>query len=342
MTLAVSLGRARPRAWVRPPLKHLPGLALAFAIAWVAEALGPALHMAPALPALAIGLAAGVWAGQAKAFAPGLALSAREVLRLGVVLMGAKVTWSAITALGWHALLVTLVGLAVALIVGFAVGRALGLTRSQAVVAGGAVAICGASAAMAISAVFPRTNSRDRDTAVIVALVTLIGTVAMLGLPLLASALGFAPHQAATLLGASLHEMAQVAGAGYGVSPEVGTEAVTIKLVRIACLAPIVLGVRAFTAREAAGDGCKPPLLPGFVLGFVALALIANFGLIPEGLKAPIGSASQACVLAAIAALGLRMSPSDLFRGGIAPVAAVGAATLALVGLATLSVALLG
>lgn len=342
MTLVASLGRADLRARLGPPLRSLPGLALAFAIAWVAQAMGPSLHVAPALPALAIGLVAGRAAGGARIFAPGLALAAREVLRLGVVLMGAKVTWAAIEALGWPALAVTLAGLVGALGVGFAVGRLFGLTRSQAVVAGGAVAICGASAAMAIAAVFPRGPGRDRDTAVTVALVTLFGTVAMLGLPWLAAALGLGPHASATLLGASLHEMAQVAGAGYGVSPDVGTEAVTIKLVRIACLAPLVLGVRAFAAREAAEDGCKPPLVPLFVLGFIILALGANLGVVPEALKAPISGVSQACVLAAIAALGLRMSPADLLRGGVAPVAAVAGATAALIALVLLGITLLG
>ena len=105
---------------------------------------------------------------------------------------------------------------------GLAVGRRLGMTRAQRVLSGGAVAICGASAALAISAVLPREKEGDRFTLMVVVTVTVMSTLAMIAYPLVAQALRLPPELAGLFLGGTIHDVAQVVGAGYTHRPRDG------------------------------------------------------------------------------------------------------------------------
>ena len=142
--------------------------------------------------------------------------------------------------------------------------------RDFGLLTGGAVAICGASAALAIAAVLPDGPEQQRATVMTVVGVTALSTVAMILYPLIAAAAGLDTHTTGIFLGATIHDVAQVVGAGYSVSAEAGDTATIVKLFRVALLLPVVL-VLSLIVRNGAGaapSSSRPPLLPVFLVAF--------------------------------------------------------------------------
>jgi len=317
-----------------PP--QLPGLAVAAGVALAATFVA-GLHGGPQmLYALFFGVALNHLA-HAPRTKPGIEFGARTVLRLGVGLLGARITATQIAALGWQTAAV--VALAVASTIGLAllVGERLGLSRAKCVLAGGAVAICGASAALAISAVLPREKDGERFTLMVVVAVTLLSTVAMVVYPLVVRLLGLPPELGGLFLGGTIHDVAQVVGAGYTISHETGDAATVVKLLRVAMLA-VVVAVVAFAFRQERrasalprADGSAPArqaLLPWFLWLFIAMVVVnSTVGLAPW-LQQGLGSASRACLVLAIAALGMKTSFAQLARMGWRPVALIVAETV--------------
>jgi uncharacterized integral membrane protein (TIGR00698 family) len=158
----------------------------------------------------------------------------------------------------------------------------------------------------------------------------------------LAAAVGFDPHTAGIFLGATIHDVAQVVGAGYSVSNEAGDTATIVKLFRVALLLPVVLVISFLLQRSGATatDGRRPPLLPLFLLGFATLVVVNSLGGLPLAAATVLQEASRWCLVLAIAALGTRTSLGDLARVGWRPVAIIVGETL-FVGLLVLGVLLL-
>jgi uncharacterized integral membrane protein (TIGR00698 family) len=203
---------------------------------------------------------------------------------------------------------------------GFLAARLFGQSRAFGVLTGGAVAICGASAALAIASVLPRTQDSERDTILTVVTVTALSTVAMVTYPLAAAAAGLDHVLAGVFLGGTIHDVAQVVGAGYTVSPQTGDIATYVKLLRVALLMPVVLGLLlAFRGRRAAGDKARlqPPL---FLLGFAALVAIGSLGFLPQPAVTAASEVSRWCLVAAVAALGMKTSFGALVKMGWRPI----------------------
>lgn len=228
--------------------------------------------------------------------------------------------------------------------IGFGVFLARVMRRpvAQGLLGGGAVAICGASAALALAAVLPKDETQQRFTLLAVVGVTTLSTIAMVAYPLLAGTLGLPPEATAIFLGGAIHDVAQVVGAGFTVSPSVGETATLVKLMRVAMLVPVVIVVTWLFRREVDPEqGARPPLLPGFLLGFVALVVLNSFGFVPAGVGTVLASASRWCLVVAIAALGVKTSFADLARLGWQPVAMLVAETVFIAVLVLGAVALL-
>lgn len=325
-----------PDAPARPGgiARHAPGVALAGALGLAAMVIGQAFPAIPAvLAALVLGIALSFLFDR-PALTSGIEFSARDLLRVGVALLGAKVTFGEIAAMSW-ALPVVLGAMALCLFIGIRIGKACGLSTPLATVSAGAVGICGASAALAVNAAFPHRPNGDAEAATVVAGVTVIGTVAMIAYPLLAHLLGFDAQETGVFLGGALHEVAQAVGAGFAVSDEVGKVATTAKLARVAALAPLVMLVWwavALKAPREPGD-VKPPLLPWYLVAFVVLAAAASFGLFSPDIAEGASLTSRFCLVTAIAALGLKTKPASLLKAGPALVAALLLQTLLLAGL---------
>lgn len=251
----------------------------------------------------------------------GIEFSARTVLRLGVALLGVRVTLGEIASLGIHPVLTVVVGVMTTIGIGVLAARALGLRPWFGLLSGGSVAICGASAALAVASVLPDRARNDGDTILTVVSVTALSTVAMVLYPVLVAAVGFDHAQAGVFLGGTIHDVAQVVGAGYMVSSETGDVATYVKLLRVAMLLPVVFAIGVFVARQSGKDKGRTPPLPTFLVGFAGLMLVNSAGLIPQAGVAAIGELSRWCLVIAIAALGMKTSFKAVFAVGWRPIA---------------------
>lgn len=316
------LGRAQ--AVVADFVRYAPGAGLSGLIALAATFVAT-LHGGPQfLYALAFGVAFHYLSHEPRT-SPGIEFCSRGLLRLGVGLLGARITADQIAGLGWATALIVIGGVVTTMAVGLLVGRRLGLTRAQSVLSGGSVAICGASAALAISAVLPREKDGDRFTLMIVVTVTVLSTVAMVLYPLVAKALHLSPQLAGLFLGGTIHDVAQVVGAGYILGPETGDIATVVKLFRIAMLAIVVVAVSVSfkQARLRAEDESDPgrpevrrQLVPWFLWLFVGMVALNSAGALPEFAQQGLTSVSRASLVVAISALGMKTSFQQLARAG--------------------------
>lgn len=323
----------------KPPLKApawLPGLAVAVVLTAVATAIATAVN-APVAPFALVGgfLIAAPLVGRFNLGA-GLQVAERPLLRAGIALLGLRIALGDIAHLGVETLLLVLACVALTLGLGSGIGRLFGLPRGFSMLSASATAICGASAAMAVASVLPKGAETERQTGYVVAVVATLSTLAMLAYPALAHLAGLPPEAAAIFLGASIHDVAQVAGAGYSVSPQVGDMAVTVKLVRVSLLALVVAAV-AFSfmgaAREGKGPG-RAALLPGFVIAFFALAAARSAGMVPDEVLPAATFASNLLIGAGVVAVGAKTSLSGLRSMGWRPLAALSCQTAMLCGLA--------
>lgn len=254
---------------------------------------------------------------------PGVDLMATTGLKIGVALLGLRIALDPLIELGPLILAITLGGVCVTLALGRVLGWAFGLERAGALIATGAVAICGASAALALSAVLMGPQSRNQHTITVITVATLLSTVAMVLYPVLLGALGFDDFQTGVVLGASIHDVAQVVGAGYSVSTEAGDTATLVKLIRVACLPLLLLLVAAGQGRSAGGVR-----LPWFVWAFLACVALRLILPIPEPLISVAASASSSLLVISVAALGISSSPRLIASSG-GPVMGVMAALTA-------------
>lgn len=247
-----------------PRLWH--GFVLAALLAMAATFVST-MHGGPQLLyALFFGVALHHLSGEAKS-KPGIEFCSRTLLRLGVGLLGARITAAQIAGLGWTTAAVVILGVASTIGMALVFGRRLGMTKPQSVLSGGAVAICGASAALAISAVLPRDKESDRFTLMVVVTVTVLSTIAMVVYPLIAKLLHLPPELAGLFLGGTIHDVAQVVGAGYTIDQHTGDVATVVKLFRVAMLTVVVVAVSAafkrsrevsHKASETSGTGRQP------------------------------------------------------------------------------------
>ncbi|MNZ66684.1 hypothetical protein D3C78_849150 [compost metagenome] len=314
---------APPSGWLQQQLQLFPGVGLSAVIA-MAATLVATLHGGPQLLyALFFGVAFHFLSYDPK-IKTGIEFCSRSVLRLGVGLLGARITASQIMGLGWSTAAIVIAAVVTTLLCGVLLGRYLGLNRAQSVLSGGAVAICGASAALAISAVLPRNKDSERFTLMVVVTVTVLSTVAMVIYPLIARLLHLPPELAGLFLGGTIHDVAQVVGAGFMLNQETGDYATIVKLFRVSMLAVVVIVVSSLfkRQREQGGDaatGKKQALVPWFLWVFVALVVVNSVGAVPAVVQTSLSDISRGCLVLAIAALGMKTSFKQLARAGWRP-----------------------
>ena len=256
----------------------------------------------------------------------GINFCAKTVLRVGVALLGIRITLGQVSQLGMS------VGVMLVLAVALTIGSGLLLARwlkrpiEEGILSGGSVGICGASAAMAISSVLPQTQENERFTLLAVVGVTVLSTTAMVLYPFFMHLLDLSPVQSGIFLGGTIHDVAQVVAAGMMMGQEAGDAATVVKLFRVVLLLPVVLLI-AFAYRKHAGAATaadtvkdKVPLVPTFLIGFVVLVLIASTGMVPVAVVSTANSISRWCLVIAISAAGVKTSFEDLKQLGWQPV----------------------
>jgi len=247
----------------------------------------------------------------------GVDLASGTILRVGVALLGFRVLAGDVITLGWSTMAMLAGAAAVTIAGGMVLARLLKLDGKLGALSGGAVAICGVSAAIAISAVMPRSRAMDQYLAVTVVTVTVFGSVAMILYPVLVQAVGLDPLHAGIFLGASIHDVSHVVGAGYSVSPSVGDFAVLVKMVRVVLLVPVVWAFHALFRSDLHREPGSPKLtLPWFLIGFVLVAAISSLGFVPDSVRQLSDRLSQGCLLVAMVAIGMKTSVSALLATG--------------------------
>lgn len=316
-----------------PPARwqdHLPGLVVAGAGTAAAGFIADHYHAPLTLMALLIGLALNFLSAD-KRLHPGLGLASRALLRWGIVLIGVRVTFAQIVALGPVALLCVVASVALVIGSGVLAARRLGFSSAFGVLAGGAVAICGASAALAIATTLGERRVGQGQLTLVLVGISAMSALALVLYPSLAHLLALSDLKAGYMLGASIHDVAQTLGAGYAFSPGAGENAAIVKLTRVALLAP-VLGVIALFFK---GDGSGPRAgVPWFVIGFFALAGVNSLVALPALVTWAAESLATAMLAVAVTATAIRSPMRQLMEGGARPLYVIASATLVALALA--------
>lgn len=312
-----------------------PGLLVVGLIALAAQFISDHYGAPAMLMALLFGIALHFLTEQ-ETCNPGISFASRGILRLGVALLGVRISFDMVAALGWEVVALVFGVVAATIAFGMLVGRFFGFGPRFSFLSSGAVAICGASAAMAIAAILPKDDRSQERLVFTVVGVTVLSTVAMIIYPVLTSMLGLSAETAGVFLGATIHDVAQVVGAGFSISEETGEISTIIKLMRVAMLAPViflaVLVIR-HSASKSETSGERPPLVPGFVAAFFVLVVLNSLGVIPEVVRDLATDISRWALLSAIAAVGVKTSLKDVVD--------VGGAAIGLLVTETLFIALL-
>lgn len=309
------------------------GVALALTVAASAMFLSEKYGAPAMLFALLIGMAFNFLAREGTCL-PGIEFASKTLLRIGVALLGLRLGFSDIAALGIKPVVAVVALVVLTIAAGIAVAPLLGRRWRFGLLTAGSVAICGASAALAIAAVLPKHADLERDTLFTVVAVTTLSTIAMVAYPILFEALGLSDVEIGFLIGSTIHDVAQVVGAGYSVSDTAGDVATYVKLQRVALL-PVVLLATAFLGRSGDRAGIR---LPWFLVGFIGLVLLNNSGLVGDGLRNAVSDISRWLLLTAISALGVKTSLSMMAEVGPRHAAVIVFETLLLLGVSVLVV----
>lgn len=311
------------RSVVQQAAAIMPGLGLSVGVALLSSLSEQVLAgswgkpVPSAVLALLIGMA-GHGISRKPAFAVGLLFSSKKLLQLAIALLGLRIVLADIVALGPITVMIVIGAMTLTMVCGVGLARFLGRSDAYGALAGGATAICGASAALAISSVIPDRQRQDADTAFVVLACNLLATFAMIFYPLLAGWLHFDERITGVFLGASIHDVAQVVGAGLAVSEATAGTATIVKIFRVFLLLPVALVIGTWLRHGQQDEGAikaKVPV-PLFAFAFLALAGLNSLELVPQGLRLLLLDVSRWGLLIAIAALGLNTSIAALVRLG--------------------------
>lgn len=309
---------------------YLPGLQIVLLGTLAAGFLSDHYHAPLTLMALLIGLALNFLSTDIR-LTPGLAFASRSLLRWGVVLVGVRITFAQIIALGPLTLLAVLGIVAITIGLTIFVARRLGFSAAFGALAGGSVAICGASAAMALATVLGEKRASQAQLTLVLVGISALSATAMILYPIVAYSLQLTDLQAGFLMGASIHDVAQALGAGYSYSDSAGDISAIVKLTRVALLAPVLAVVAMFLADKKPGKSGLG--VPWFVVSFFVLAGANSLGLVPLIVATGAENASTGLLAAAVTATAIRSPLAQLVATGLRPFVTILLATIIAFGL---------
>ena len=321
--------------------QFLPGVLVATIVGLAALFLSEHYGAPAMLFALLLGIALSFLYEETKCKA-GIAFAGSHVLKIGVALLGMRIAYGDLVSLGWKTATLLLLAIGSTILVGVLLAKLLGLQKRFGVLTGGAVGICGASAAIAIAAVLPESRHKERDTLVTIVVVTSLSTIAMVLYPIIANLLNLDATSTSIFLGGTIHDVAQVVGAGYSVSMQTGDLATLTKLVRVAFLMPVVLCIvlvvrLKFTSAASSGSHVKTTGFPLFLIAFVVLMIINSVFQVPAGVTAAATSTSSFALVVSIAAIGMKSNLRQLLDVGIKPIVLLLLETIWIVGVILLA-----
>lgn len=300
----------------------LPGLALTVPIAAVSTMIGVLMPvLGSALPAIVIGVAVAVIRRPGATFAPGIDYSGRFLLQVAVVLLGAQLSLDAILRVGAESLPIMLATLTVCLLGTAVIGRALRVAPRLRTLIGVGTGICGAAA---IAAVSPVIGALSAEISYAVSTIFVFNVLAVVLFPLLGHALGMDPHTFGLLAGTAVNDTSSVVATASVFGASALGFAVVVKLVRTLMIIPISVGLsviesrrslsgQRMTVRRAIG------LVPWFLVGFLAVAVLGSLGIIPPGVREAMAHVSGFLIATAMAGIGLSTDAAALRRAGWRP-----------------------
>ena len=302
--------------------QNLPGLLLCLVIAMSTNFLSENYGGPQLLYALLLGLSLH-FLYLNETVSPGIDFCAKTILRLGVAFLGIRITFADISAIGINTGLMVIVAVSATVILGLLLAKFLKVSHDFGLIAGGSVGICGASAALAVASVLPKSKENERFTLLVVVGVTVLSTIAMVIYPFALQMLNIGNLPAGIFIGATIHDVAQVVAAGMLFGPEAGDVATVVKLFRVALLLPVVLVISIFFSAQRSTNQlgwASLRLIPTFLLGFVALSIVASMQILPTSITHQIGGLSRWMLVIAIAAAGLKTNFQELAQLGWQPV----------------------
>ena len=314
-----------------------PGLIVVGTIAAAAGFLSIHYKAPVMLFALLIGIAFNFLASDERC-APGIEFSSKKILRFGVALLGFRVTLDQILGLGTNVLLLVPILVVSSIAISWLIAKLMGRKYLFALLTACAVSICGAAAALAVASVLPNWKERHRDTLFIVVCVTALSTFAMITYPILFTVADFNDIEIGILIGSTIHDVAQVVGAGYAVSNEAGDVATFIKLLRISMLPIIVILIAVLLKGDDESRTISSKAFPWFALGFALCLVVNSSGYIPLIITGFLANVSQWFLVFAIAGLGVSTSLKSMMELGGRSILLMVLQTIALLGIAVLAV----
>lgn len=334
----------------------LPGIALSTVVAIASVLAEPVLKQMAGgrigVPAVVIALLIGMslhLVANNQRFVPGMTFCVKKLLRWAIALLGLRIALGDIVALGLGTAVLVVVSMAATIVSGFVLARLLGRETGMGALGGVATAVCGASAALATATVVPDYRNKAADIAFTVIAMNALSTVAMLAYPLICVWLGLSEQQTGVMLGSTIHDVAQVVGAGQSVSDEAANAAVIVKLFRVFMLLPAVLIVGWWLTRHGGEHGEAKVPVPVFAIVFLLLCLVNSilatqpaFAGVYGPIRDVLLEASRWGLLIAIAALGLGTSIAAMARLGWRHIALVTGTSLVILLVATSGLILMG
>lgn len=319
----------------RGGLALLPGLGAALGGFLVALSIGtlvPAIPVLTACVVLGVLVAAVPWpAGVGSALRPVFASASRRLLRIGIVLLGFRVSLLEIAGLGWLVLALVVAIVVVTFVVTLVLGRLARLPGDEPILLAAGFSICGVSAIGAMSGV---TRSRESDTATPIALVTLCGSLAIAVLPALKPVLGLDAAEFGMWTGASVHDVGQVVATAQVAGSTALAIAVVVKLARVALLAPMV-AIAGLVLRRG---GSRPVIVPLFVAAFLTAVIVRTVVPLPPEFLDAAADVQFLLLGVALFALGVGIRLGSLIRTGARPLAVAGISWAAIAALSLAAV----
>jgi len=308
---------------------YLPGIMVCVVISLAATFLSEHYSGPQLLYALFIGLSFHFLISHSQ-IKKGVDFCGRTLLRCGVALLGARITFSQVNDLGWSTAIVVLAAMGLTIAIGLFLARFFDRSSSEGLISGGSVAICGASAAMAIASVLPQTRENERFTLLVVVGVTVLSTIAMVIYPFALDLMKLNAQVSGIFIGATIHDVAQVVAAGMLLGPGAGDTATIVKLFRVILLMPIVIFIAIIfrNQKNIKLTEKQQPLVPTFLVFFIVLVLLSTTGIIPAFVSNFAVETSKSLLVIAIAAAGIKTSFEDLVKLGWQPVVMIIAETI--------------
>lgn len=304
-----------------------PGLLLVAIIAVIARTLASLLPLpiSEVTIGVILGLTAGALMPSIPATLPGRKFAMGTLLRIGIVLLGARLALDDVLQIGFGTILAILAGIALVLLITLAGGWAIGLPPKLCLLLGVGVSICGNSAILATA---PVIDARERDVSFSVGTITFFGTLAVLIYPLIGGALDISDQVFGYWTGLSVSDTAQVVAAGFAYTEPAGDLATVVKLVRNTLMGPLILAVGVAYSRLAIDRvddrkesrsvvGSITRVVPAFVIGFLVMAVLNTFGLFSGQMSSWFSKVSQVMILMALVAVGLNTNLRDVARVGL-------------------------